>query len=65
MHLMNSFAFKGKFLFQVDNEMMPMENGDRLFILGNVKHRITYSGETSGTLLANILSGKWKIILLQ
>lgn len=48
----------GKFLFQTDDETLPMENGDSLFIPRNVKHCFTYNGETSGTLLVGILPGK-------
>ena len=45
----------GKFLFQVDDEILEMANGDCLFIPKMVKHCFTYNGDTSGTLLAGIL----------
>ena len=48
----------GKFLFQVDDEILSMENGDSLFIRRNVKHCFNYNGETSGTLLVSILPAK-------
>ncbi len=48
----------GKFLFQVDDEILSMENGDSLFIPRNVKHCFNYNGETSGTLLVSILPAK-------
>jgi mannose-6-phosphate isomerase-like protein (cupin superfamily) len=51
-------VLNGKFLFQVDDEILEMENGDCLFIPRKVKHCFTYSGETSGTLLAGILPAK-------
>jgi mannose-6-phosphate isomerase-like protein (cupin superfamily) len=48
----------GKFLFQVDDKILSLQNGDTLFIPRNVKHCFTYDGKTSGTLLVNIFPGK-------
>lgn len=48
----------GRFLFQLDEDIVSLENGDSLFIPRGVKHCFTYNGETSGTLLVGILPGK-------
>ena len=45
-------------LFQVDDEILSLKNGDTLFIPRNVKHCFTYNGKTSGTLLVGMLPGK-------
>jgi mannose-6-phosphate isomerase-like protein (cupin superfamily) len=63
LHIHHSFdeffcVLQGKFSFQVDDEILSMENGDTLFIPRNVKHCFNYTGETSGTLLVNILPAK-------
>ncbi|MEO6869621.1 MAG: cupin domain-containing protein [Ginsengibacter sp.] len=63
LHLHHSFdeffcILEGTFLFQVDDEILSLENGDTLFIPRNVKHCFTYNGKTSGTLLVNMLPGK-------
>lgn len=52
------YVLDGKFLFQVDNDIFSLENGDSLFIPRKIKHCFTYKGETSGTLLVSILPGK-------
>jgi quercetin 2,3-dioxygenase len=63
LHIHHSFdeffcVLNGKFLFQVDDEILSLQNGDTLFIPRNVKHCFTYNGKTSGTLLVNMLPGK-------
>ncbi|MFT3948034.1 MAG: cupin domain-containing protein [Agriterribacter sp.] len=46
------------FLFELDNEIFTLNVGDCLFIPRNVKHRFTYTGETSGTLLVGMTPAK-------
>jgi mannose-6-phosphate isomerase-like protein (cupin superfamily) len=48
----------GNFLFQVDNDILPLGIGDTIFIPRNVKHCFNYNGETSGTLLVAMSPGK-------
>lgn len=59
-HTVDEFfcVLDGKFLFQVDDETLALEEGETLFIPRKVKHCFTYNGETSGTLLVGILPGK-------
>ncbi|MEO7315377.1 MAG: cupin domain-containing protein [Ginsengibacter sp.] len=63
LHIHHSFdeffcILNGMFLFQVDDEILSLKNGDTLFIPRNVKHCFTYNGKTSGTLLVGMLPGK-------
>lgn len=63
LHLHHSFdeffcVLQGTFLFQIDDEILSLENGDTLFIPRKVKHCFTYNGKTSGTLLVNIFPAK-------
>lgn len=63
LHIHHTFdeffcVLDGKFLFQVDDEILSMEKGDSLFIPRDVKHCFNYNGETSGTLLVSILPAK-------
>jgi mannose-6-phosphate isomerase-like protein (cupin superfamily) len=63
LHVHHSFdeffcVLEGKFSFQVDEEILFLENGDSLFIPRNVKHCFNYTGKTSGTLLVSILPAK-------
>ena len=51
-------VLEGIFLFQLGDEMLPLDKGDTLFIPRNVKHCFTYNGETSGTLLVGITPAK-------
>ncbi|HEY8397540.1 MAG TPA: cupin domain-containing protein [Flavihumibacter sp.] len=59
-HEMDEFfcVLDGRFLFQLDEDIVSLVNGDSLFIPRGVKHCFTYNGETSGTLLVGILPGK-------
>jgi mannose-6-phosphate isomerase-like protein (cupin superfamily) len=63
LHIHHNFdeffcVLDGKFLFQVDDEILSMEDGDSLFIPRNVKHCFTYNGESAGTLLVSISPAK-------
>ncbi|MBL7700285.1 MAG: cupin domain-containing protein [Chitinophagaceae bacterium] len=63
LHLHHSFdeffcVLEGEFLFQLDDEVLSLNNGDTLFIPREVKHCFNYNGKTSGTLLVGISPAK-------
>lgn len=63
LHLHHTFdeffcVLDGNFLFEVDDETLSMEKGDTVFIPRKVKHRFTYNGDSSGTLLVSISPAK-------
>ncbi|MDZ7936582.1 MAG: cupin domain-containing protein [Emticicia sp.] len=52
------FCVLKEVLFQLGDEIIPLDKGDTIFIPRNVKHSFSYDGETSGTLLVGITPAK-------
>ena len=63
LHIHHSFdeffcVLEGKFLFQLNDDILKLDKGDSIFIPRNNKHCFNYVGESSGTLLVGITPAK-------
>jgi len=63
LHIHHTFdeffcVLDGSFLFQLEDEIIPLSKGDSIYIPRNNKHCFTYNGETSGTLLVGMTPAK-------